>query len=155
MEQTRKEYIESELNKWNEQYVIGFEQEFEIKAMLNMQYQFMITHHDHVKTQGDIIHNINQIKRNLDLKKKVKLSDNEKREYLFVVENAIQKLNMEELFINSSKVENLTSRPLSTKIVTNEFKIHIKVKGDLEGLRGLRADAILKVEDGTRLLMSK
>jgi hypothetical protein len=70
MEQTRKEYIESEFKKWEEVYEIEFNQEFEIKALLDLQYQFSSTPREHVKTIGDLIHTMNQIKRNLNLKPK-------------------------------------------------------------------------------------
>lgn len=65
---TRKEYIESELNKWKMNYEVNFNEEFDLRLMFDLQYQAMISPRDHVKTIGDIVHTINQIKRNLRFK---------------------------------------------------------------------------------------
>lgn len=74
---TRKEYIESELSKWKEKYEVGFEEEFDLRAMFDLQYQFAITNREHVKSLGDIIHTKNQILKNLILKPKSKIDNNE------------------------------------------------------------------------------
>jgi uncharacterized protein YfbU (UPF0304 family) len=149
---SRVSYIEREYKKWEEKFEIPFELEFNVKALLSLQHQFMELPEEHVKTKADVMSTITRLQRDLNLKPKRKLQDNEKREYLFIVENAIQKLNIEELLINSSKVEQVLSRAYSTKITTDEFKIHIKMQDEHSGLRGLRADTVLKIEDGSSLL---
>lgn len=145
---TRKEYIESELAKWKEKYEIGFQDEFDLKAMLELQYQFTITPPEHVKTLGDIIHTKNQIMRNLNLKPAV---SKENFEVLVFVNNNLQKAQVHDLF----------SRLLSGKLIEDELQVAMsgKVKGVLKSsnfnirvetdslnyYRGMRADYILNL----------
>jgi hypothetical protein len=152
MEQTRKEYIESEYKKWEEKFEIRFQDEFNLKAMIELQYQFEITPKEHIKTIGDIVHTKNQIMKNLNLKPKVRLSDSQKREYLFIAESTTQKMNIEELFLRHPSVENVFTKTYSTRVTTNEFKVHIVMDNGNDSLRGLRADAVFKLEDGHDLL---
>lgn len=154
MEQTRKEYIESELNKWKELYEISFEQEFDLNALFSLQYQFTITPPDHVKTLGDIIHTKNQIMRNLYLKPAV---SKESFEVLVFVKNHNQKAEMHDLF----------SRLLSGKLIENDLQINhtgkvksvlkssnsnIRIEIDsLDYYRGLKADYVLNLTDNKEI----
>jgi hypothetical protein len=148
---TRKEYIESELAKWKENFEIGFQDEFDLKAMIDLQYQFMITPMEHIKTIGDIVHTKNQIMRNLNLKPKKKYTDEQKVEYLLAVEDTRQMKSLEELFSKMSNVEKVSIRPSASHIITDQFKVSIIVNKEYE-LRGRKADVVFKVEDGQHLL---
>lgn len=66
----RREYVEGELKKWNEEYEIPFEQVFDVKAILDLEYQFLSTPDDHIKTKSDIVHTMQRLKSGLRLKPK-------------------------------------------------------------------------------------
>ncbi|MEH7116090.1 hypothetical protein V7128_01525 [Neobacillus vireti] len=153
---SRESYIESEYKKWEEKFEIPFEQEFNIKAMLSLQHQFLTLPDDHVKAKADVMSTINSISKNLNLKKKKKLSDSEKYSIMFVVDDKLQKDRLEDLFtlsVSESQIENVHSSNNQTRIKTDLYQINIVVNGDI--LRGQRADSVFKIEDGTNLLSPK
>lgn len=139
MEQlTRESYMERELAKWNEKYEIGFEQEFEIRALISLQYQFASIPEDHIKAKADIINTISQIKRNLNLK----MMKNEKQEnVLFVVRDRNQLSQVSEFLkhLLDGKIFRLHSNSIENRIETKNHKINIQV-GKLADIRGMKAD---------------
>lgn len=64
----RREYVESEFAKWNNEYDIPFEQVFDVKAILDLEHQYLSTPDDHVKTKSDIVHTMQRLKSGLRLK---------------------------------------------------------------------------------------
>lgn len=70
--QERSDWVESEYEKWNGNFEIPFDKEFEVKAILALQHQFERTEDAHVKTKADILHMITTAKRDLKLKPKEK-----------------------------------------------------------------------------------
>jgi hypothetical protein len=155
---TRKEYIESELGKWKEVYEINFQDEFDLKAMLDLQYQYMITPTEHIKTIGDIIHTKNQIMKNLNLKQKRNVSmTNEKMDFLIIVKNDVQMIDLETLLLESVDkkiIEKKYKSSGSTEIVTDKYRIKIK-KYNENLLRGTRADIALKVDNAKEYIRGK
>jgi hypothetical protein len=69
---SRHEYVEREFKKWSEEYVIPFDQEFEVKALLDLQWQFANTADDYIKSKTDIIVAIQRLKQGLKLKSRKK-----------------------------------------------------------------------------------
>lgn len=67
MSEAREQYVEREFKLWKDNYVITFDQEFIIKAMLGLQYQYNNTSDDHIKTKKDIIETIQRIKYGIKL----------------------------------------------------------------------------------------
>ena len=64
----RVQWVESEFKKWQERYSIPFEMEFNVKALLDLQWQFNNTEDGHVKTKADLIQAISRLQRDLHLK---------------------------------------------------------------------------------------
>lgn len=128
MEQTRKEFIESEYKKWEERYEINFEQEFDLKAMIELQYQFEITPKEHIKTIGDIVHTKNQIMKNLNLKKKpFKKKDGSKYKILLLSDNIDSRDHLSDLFklLLNKDVITFKQSLNSTELLTNDFQLSI------------------------------
>lgn len=66
----KEKYIEKELEKWKQYYNIPFENEFDVRALLSLQYDFMSLPDDYVKSKKDLIEAMSRIKRDLYLKPK-------------------------------------------------------------------------------------
>lgn len=151
---SRESYIESEYKKWEERFEIPFQQEFNVKALLSLQHQFLSLPEDHTKAKADVIKTINDLQRNLDLKPKRKLSDNEKRKIMFVVDSSHQ-LSMFNAFLDAiiprENKEQFLSTTGLTKIYTDTYEIKV-VKNSSLNLRGQRADVVFNVKDGSKLL---
>lgn len=75
----RDEWVESEFKKWQENFIISFDEEFEVKAILDLQWQYKTVEDSHVKTKSDILSIVSRAKRDLMLKPK-------DREKIFLVE---------------------------------------------------------------------
>lgn len=67
---SKLEYIEKEFEKWKQYYDIPFANEFNVKALLSLQYDFMSLPDDYVKSKKDLIEAMSVIKRDLYLKPK-------------------------------------------------------------------------------------
>lgn len=133
---TRKEYIEREFSKWQNNYEIGFEQEFDIKALLNLQYQFMITPNEHTKAQGDIIHTINQIRRNMNLK--TKINHDKQLKVIVLTDDYGVKSDMYNLFYNLLQPHTITGNEHGRKLITKDFEVTFTSNPDL--VRGMKSD---------------
>jgi len=68
MELSRKEYVSTEGEKFNKKYEIDQIDEFSLKTLFNLQYDFMRTPAEHVKNRAEILKMIEMIKSNLKLK---------------------------------------------------------------------------------------
>lgn len=68
----RAEWVESEFKKWQEHFIISFDEEFEVKAILDLQWQYNNIEDNHVKSKSDILYTISRAKRDLGLKPRVK-----------------------------------------------------------------------------------
>jgi hypothetical protein len=151
---SRESYIESEFKKWEETFEIPFEQEFNLKALLALQHQFLTLPDEHIKTKADVMGTISRISKDLNLKRKRKLSDSEKYSIMFVVDDKLQKDRLEDLFtlsISENNLESVHSSNNQTKIKTDLHQINIVVNGE-NRLRGQRADSVFKLENGSKFL---
>jgi Fe-S cluster assembly iron-binding protein IscA len=147
-ELTRESYVESELKKWKEEYIIRFDQEFLIKSMLELQFQYNITPDDHVKTKKDLMEVITRTMRELRLKPNL---NKDRLKILVIVKDdghAIHTYNMfQKMFAESitfDDIQVLINRVNIPKINTKNFEIIIE-KANLNLLRGMRADYILNL----------
>lgn len=153
--ESREIYVESELNKWRESYVVKPEQEFMLKSMFELQYQFKITPDDHVRTKKDLIETIQRIMNNLRL---VPVLNKDRFKVLVMVNNDHEKVRVYDMFqkmfidiipLDDIKV-NSSGRIRVPVIDTKEFEIRIE-KADLSYLRGTRADYILNLSDNKEI----
>lgn len=64
----REEYIEREFIKWKENFVIPFEKEFLVKAVLYLQHQFQSLPEEYVKAKADVLATIKRTMHDLGLK---------------------------------------------------------------------------------------
>lgn len=71
----REAYVEREYKKWEEQFVIPFEQEFNIKALLGLRHQFNNTSDEHIKTKVDLLHAMKRLQEDMNLKPKLRSND--------------------------------------------------------------------------------
>jgi hypothetical protein len=152
---SRESYVESEYKKWEDKFEIPFEQEFNVKALLSLQYQFLNLPDEHIKTKADIVATISRINKDLNLHRKVKLNDNEKRALLFVTSNKGQREILEDLLSSSipnEEIENVLSTNGHMRMKTDKYIINIYENGNSQMLRGLRADEVFKIEDGRKLI---
>lgn len=152
---SRESYIESEYGKWEEKFTIPFEQEFNVKALLSLQHQFLTLPDDHVKAKSDIMSTILRISRDLNLKRRVRLQDSEKISLLFVTTNKGQRDVLEDLLTsstNNEKVESILSTSGHLRMKTDKYIINIYENSNSDNLRGLKADEIFKIDDGRKLI---
>lgn len=130
-ELTRESYVESELTKWKENYIVRHEHEFSLRAMLELQYQFKNTPDDHVKAKKDLIDTIQRILLNLRLKPTL---NTKQFKVLVVVNNSQQKVHMYNMFqkmfesqIPFDDIKVAANGNISVeKIVTKNFEIRIE-----------------------------
>jgi hypothetical protein len=64
----RAERIEREYKKWEEKYEIPFEQEFEVRTIIELQDEFRSVPEDHTKRRSEIINMITHLKGRIRLK---------------------------------------------------------------------------------------
>lgn len=130
MGKSKFEYMEEEFKQWKENYNIPFEKEFDVKALLSLQYDFITLPEDYVKTKKDLIEAMQLIKKNLNLTKKKKLSDNEKINLLIVVKNEAQLQNVSELIelMLGSSIEKYYKNKTYTSFVSDSVKVDIYTK---------------------------
>lgn len=133
----RKEWVESEFKKWKERYEIPFEKEFNVKALLELKYQYYNTDDNHVKTKADLIHTIVKLQNDLNLKMKRKASENPVK-LLFVANNSQQARSLFEFLINVIDRENIVKVFYNDRrITTKDYDIRIATK-DHPANRGIR-----------------
>ena len=146
MELSRERYIESEYKKWEERFEIPFEKEFDVRALLSLQHQFLTLPEEHVKTKADVILTINKLTERLDLKRKTVIKDEDKLKVTFVVNDQRQLVDLEDILTSSMKdtTKNvLRHNPSSTTIKTEQYNIRIHVNNN--DLRGQRSDFAYRV----------
>jgi hypothetical protein len=126
----KKQYIDENLELWKENYNIPLDQEFNLKALFGLQYDFMTTPSEHVKAKKDLIEAMQLIQKNLNLTKKKKLSDNEKVNLLIVVENEAQLQSVSELIelMLGSSIEKYYKYKTYTSFVNDSVKVDIYTK---------------------------
>lgn len=135
---SKLEYMEKELEKWKENYNIPFEKEFDVKALLSLQYDFITLPEDYVKSKKDLIEAMQMIQKNLNLTKKKKLSENEKIRLLIVVESEAQLQNVSELIelILGSSIEKYYKHKTYAFFINDSVKVDICTKSiNLHGKR--------------------
>jgi hypothetical protein len=143
---SRESFIESEYKKWEDKFEIPFEKEFDVRALLSLQHQFLSLPDEHVKTKADIIITISRLTERLNLKKKNILKDEDKLKVIFVVDDEVNKKELSDILTKVTGVnDNDTfNTPSSVNIKTDQFNIKIVLNND--HLRGQRADFVYKVE---------
>jgi glutaredoxin-related protein len=154
-ELTRESYVESELKKWKESYIIRLEQEFSIKAMLELQYQYNNTPDEHVKAKRDLIETITKINRDLRLKPVI---NKDKFKVLVIVNHDYEAVNIYNMFqkmlvdmIPFDDIQIASSGRVSIpKISTKNFDIVID-KSNLSLLHGKKADYIVNLSGNSEI----
>jgi hypothetical protein len=154
-ELTREEYVESELKKWKEEYIIRFDQEFLVKSMLELQYQYRNIPDEHVKTKNDLMRLITQTMHELRLKPNL----NKDGFKILVIakddDQAVRTYNMfQKMFADSIPFDDIQVispyRVNIPKINTKNFEIRIET-AHINLLRGMRADYILNLSGNTEI----
>jgi hypothetical protein len=154
MELTRESYIESEYKKWEEKFEIPFEKEFDVRALLSLQHQFLTLPDEHIKTKADVISTLNKLNERLSLKEKKTFKFCDRKSILFIVEDSFHMKDLEQFLtstIGNKKIDNTFNSTFHTKIKTEEFDIRISLDNS-NTLRGQRADFVYKLTDGRKLL---
>jgi hypothetical protein len=148
-ELTRESYIERELERWKENYIIPIEQEFSVRAMLGLQFQYDNTVDEHVRTKKDLIDTIQRILGSLRLKP---VLSKDRFRVLVIVNNNHQTINVYNMFqkmlfekISFENIKHASNGDMSVKnISTKHFDIRIE-KANINLVRGLKADYILNL----------
>jgi hypothetical protein len=142
---SRESYIESELTKWKEKFEIPFEQEFNLKAMLSLQYQFLTLPEDHVKAKADLIHTIQRISGELRLKPIKKIT--EKVDIVLLAKEIGIRSELFELLHNllDGKINNEFHNQNKSIIETDTLNIKL-YQSDSNSIRGMRADYVYGVD---------
>lgn len=65
------EYVNTEYQKWQEKYDILYEDEFNIRLLLQLRYDILTTKPEHTKTKLELIEMVNKIQSRLRLKSKI------------------------------------------------------------------------------------
>lgn len=65
------EYVEKEYKKWEEQYDIPFEDEFNIRLLFQLRYDILHTKPEHTKTKKELIEAAHRIQQCLRIKPKI------------------------------------------------------------------------------------
>jgi hypothetical protein len=139
MENKNKErYVDENLELWKEKYNIPLDQEFNLKALFGLQYDFMATPSEHVKAKKDLIEAMQLIQRNLNLTPKKKL---EKLKKLIIVVN--NSSHLKEVFeiielMLGTNVKFVVNANTHGHFETDNLEIDIYIKSDK--LRGKRCD---------------
>ena len=74
-QQTQTEYIEEKFAFWNEKYNIPYNSVFIIRSLFELEYQFMMTPLEHVKTKRDILDMIQKINQSIRLNPKIECAE--------------------------------------------------------------------------------
>lgn len=148
---SRESYMESEFKKWQEKFEIPFEKEFDVKALLSLQYQFMVTPDEHIKSKKDLIDAIHRLQYNLKLEP---VTNPDEFKILAIVNNQSQKGSLFEMFkkllgdkIIESSIKTNSPGELRTKLRTKDCEISILTcsHNNIDHLRGRKADYILNM----------
>lgn len=148
-ELTREQYVESEYEKWKERFKVPYEQEFNVKAMFELQWQYEKTPIEHIKTKRDILESIQRILHGMKLMPNYNAVEH--GELLIFAKNYNQKVNLHEMFklmLNEKLVEeDLKINGISARSIlkTKELTINIEIPRKELGYRGYRADYILNL----------
>ena len=156
-ELNKEKYISNELNKWEEKFIIPFEQEFEVAALIGLQYQYNSTQDDHIKTKTDIIQAMSKLKSDLNLKRRTVLEDKDKTEIMFLAENKATVSSLSEIISKNLGVNVLEclKSPKRSYITTDTGKISIMLN-DADELRGKSAHVVYRViEDRESVCIKK
>ena len=74
-QQTQEEYIEEKCKLWNDIYLIPCDMGLMIRSMFELEYQFMTTPQEDVKTKKDILDMIHKISQSTRLKPQIKCTE--------------------------------------------------------------------------------
>lgn len=135
---SKEKYIEEKFKEWKEYYDIPFNKEFDVKALLGLQYDFNCLPHDHIKSKKDLLDAMYLIQRNINLTPKKKL---EKPKRLIIVVNDTS--HLKEVFETIEIMLGVNNKFVRSGITnayfkTNDLEIDIFIKS--ENLRGKKYD---------------
>ncbi|WP_025912058.1 hypothetical protein [Priestia flexa] len=123
---SKEQYVKQELEIFKTKYEWSHLDDFSVKAMFELQWQYFNSPIDHVKTRSELLNMIENIKRRLDLKPVV-IKPELKNENKFIigifVNNDLQVRQIHETFLTDMK-ENITF--FSSE--KNKAAIHTKTK---------------------------
>lgn len=143
---SRESYIESEYKKWEEKFEIPFEVEFNVKALLSLQHQFMNLPDDHVKAKAEIMRTISDIQRTLNLKRKANLEN--KIEVVLLAKETGAKIDLVNFLHKLLNNQILTGKQSMSKyeIETDTSRIRIVDAVNSENWRGMRGDFVYGID---------
>ncbi|MFO1442960.1 hypothetical protein KDN24_06980 [Bacillus sp. Bva_UNVM-123] len=153
--ESRESYVERELNNWKESYIVKPEQDFLLRSMFELQFQFKVTPDEHVKAKRDLIYTIQGIMSSLKLvpalnkdrfKVLVIVGSDHKQVRVFQM---FQKMFVDRIPLNEIQVSG-NGKIRVPVINTKEFEIRIE-NDNINLLRGLRADYILNLSGNTEV----
>ena len=139
---SRSEWVESEFKKWQERYSIPFEMEFNVKALLDLQWQFNNTEDGHVKTKADLIQAISRLQRDLHLKPRPTYSG-EPINIVITAEKgnqAIQLMNVLRETIGSDNIRGELATNGGGYIKTDKYRWDFTTRKDVNYFRGKKHD---------------
>ncbi|PAD84865.1 hypothetical protein CHH57_02210 [Niallia circulans] len=148
-ELTREQFIEREYESWKERFKVPYEQEFNVKAMFELQWQYSKTPSDHIKTKRDILETIQRILQGMRLEPVYKVDEH--RRLIVFVNNDHQIATLHEMFKfmlnNKLIIEDLKMNSVRCKSVleTKNLAIDIEVPKSELSYRGIRADYVLNL----------
>ncbi|MEI2465159.1 hypothetical protein [Niallia taxi] len=147
-ELNKERYIDNELKKWEEKFIIPFEQEFEVAALIGLQYQYNSTQDDHIKTKTDIIQAMSKLKSDLNLKRRTVLEDKDKPVTMFIGETKAVVSELTDLISKTlgEKRVHVFKYPNKNYISTDTDRISIYLD-DSNELRGKSADVVYRVKE--------
>lgn len=134
----REQWVESEFKKWEEEFIVPFELEFNVKALLDMRYLFLTTPSEHTRTKIDLLRAMEHLQDSFMGRLKKKTKYEMKPEVLIAVNNKFQKQEISDLFerILGEAVIKANKLGDSDKYETSSVKITIKPKtSDFKGYR--------------------
>ena len=144
------ERTEREFQKWKENYIIPFHEEFNVKTLIGLQEEYENTEvsSNTTKTRDSILSMVNNVSRNLRLET-LKSDTMKNKKYLIITnreKNGIKEL-LEQLIEETSvkaKVEGYDYYKIQT---SNNFTIEIVSSGGIDKVRGSKYHRILNFTD--------
>jgi hypothetical protein len=142
---TRKEYVERELEKWKDEFEIPFIKEFNVRALLDLQYSYAIADPTHIKSKSEILRTVSLVQDELKLVKKKKNANVEPIKLLIATDLSIQLIG--DMFINLIGTDNIL-KIASTRdyyhFRTSNYQIEIIRNNDIL-IRGKKFDLFYKL----------
>jgi hypothetical protein len=139
-------YVEREYKKWEELYVISYEEEYNIKLLLQLRYEIFHTKPEHTKTKLDLIEMAQRIQSRLKLHKRQPEDKDNKNFSLLIVSNVYNNsiLDLFKMLLGSKNLKTIKGHRNYGEIETYDgITIFITPKTDM--IRGKKVDYYLNL----------